>query len=58
MSYQAGKNTWQYRCKNCKTVSPHDKRCFVCGSEDKEKEMVPTIVPKRDKGMSINIKMR
>jgi rRNA maturation endonuclease Nob1 len=56
--YQAGKNKVQFRCVKCKTVSPHKNKCFVCGSDNKVKEIVAEIKQKRDKGQSINIKMR
>lgn len=58
MSYDGGKNQIQYRCTQCKTVSPHDNACFVCGSTQKTREIVPLIVQKRSKGTSINIKVR
>lgn len=56
--YQAGKNKMQFRCMKCKTVSPHKNKCFVCGAENKVKEVVAEIKQKRDKGQAINIKMR
>lgn len=55
--YEAGKNKCQYRCTKCKTVSPHNNKCFVCGGT-KIPENVPVIKTRRDKGQAINVKMR
>lgn len=57
MAYEPGKNSVQYRCKFCRTVSPHDNKCFVCGRTDKIKESVPLIIAARKKGSGINIKV-
>lgn len=58
MKYIAGDKKIQYRCNKCKVVSPHNNKCFRCGSTDKTREVVPEIIVKRNKGQSINIKMR
>lgn len=55
MAYEAGKKRLQYRCKKCGLVSPHTGKCFRCGSLEKIRVAVPEIVPKRNKGQSINI---
>lgn len=55
MKYEEGAKKLQFRCRKCGTVSPHDHRCFRCGSTEKEKVVVAEIVPKRNKGQGINI---
>ena len=57
MAYEAGKNSVQYRCRFCRTVSPHQDKCFVCGRTDKVRENVPLIAAARNKGTGINIKV-
>lgn len=32
-----------FKCIKCGVVSPHDKKCFHCGSKEKKKVNIPHI---------------
>lgn len=55
MNYQAGAERLQFRCIKCGLISPHEGKCFRCGSQ-KQRERVPEIVKMRNKGQSISVR--
>jgi hypothetical protein len=58
MAHQIGENQIQYKCKKCMLISPHQERCFRCGSLEKTKVVVPEIIKKTNKGQGVAISIR